>query len=102
MKLLPMLLHTCYFYRVQRKLIPRDRKSIPRDEFFVPRDGNPVPREKCPVPRDGNPVPHGTVNFPVIGTVGNTSHYLLFELHLTRREFDVRATYKLQALHRFH
>ena len=69
MKLLPMLLHTCYFYRVQRKFIPRDRKSIPRDEFFVPRDGNPVPREKCPVPRDGNPVPHGTVNFPVIGTV---------------------------------
>ncbi len=58
-----------YFYRVQRKFIPRDRKSIPRDEFFVPRDGNPVPREQCPVPRDGNPVPHGTVNFPVIGTV---------------------------------
>ena len=55
MKLLPMLLHTCYFYRVQRKFIPRDRKSI-----------------KCPVPRDGNPVPHGTVNFPVIGTVTDT------------------------------
>ncbi len=61
--------YTCYFYRVQQKFIPRDRKSIPRDEFFVPRDGNPVPREKYPVPWDGNPVPHGTVNFPVIGTV---------------------------------
>ena len=33
-----------------------DRFPVPRDGFFVPRDGNPVP--------------HGTVNFPVIGTVG--------------------------------
>ncbi len=25
---------------------------------------------------------------------GITSHYILFELHLTRRKFDIRATYK--------
>ena len=40
------------------------KKAIPRDKYFVPRDGNPVPREKYPVPQR-------TINFPVIGTVGN-------------------------------
>ena len=30
--------------------------------------------------------------------LGKTSHYLLFELNLTQRKFDIRATYKLKAV----